>query len=274
MSISSYIWLRLPRKSVTSMVSKTPPTTLAYASKPPSAGKLVGAGFPARTQAEAMVNIAARMFPRSPLIHSNKLGWVNEDASRCQGRGTLASILIKTQRRGKSPAMRILLPVAIHVHRLDSVIIFDSPRIRSWNILAVRIDARLGVHNVFSILSIVIMDWPRRSKEKIALRQPSSSFCAVIIAAEFPVAMIEMTSASLVAPLPGAGLLIKCSGVTPAIIGRKIGVNIAAKKLARDASLSKGKSLTISRMRLMASANCASGGLSAMGGTTKPLAGW
>ena len=84
-----------------------------------------------------------------------------------------------------------------------------------------------------------------------------------------------MASTMSVAPVPGAGFSIRCSGVGPSTMARTKPSSSRATACARSASEAKGKSpRRSSKSSDRASATSSAVGLSGTGGSWKPGAGW
>ena len=84
-------------------------------------------------------------------------------------------------------------------------------------------------------LSISTMDGIWRSLAVTRLRHSSSSRPSVMTLAPAPVRMVAIASTISVAPVPGVGFSIRCSGVGPSIMARRKPSSSSATAWARSA---------------------------------------
>ncbi len=120
-------------------------------------------------------------------------------------------------------------------------------------------------------LSISTIDGICRSLAVTRLRHSSSSRPSVITDAPAPVRIVAIASTISVAPVPGVGFSIRCSGVGPSIIERKKPSSSSATACAFSDGDTNGKSPSrSSQMSARAAAISSADGRSAIAGTSKP----
>ena len=123
-------------------------------------------------------------------------------------------------------------------------------------------------------LSIRRMVGTWRSLAVTRLRHSSSSRPSVITLAPAPVRMVAIASTISVAPVPGDGFSIRCSGVGPSTMPRRKPSRSSATACARSAGETNGKSpSSSSQIRARAAATSAGVGRAGIGGTSNPGAG-
>ena len=123
-------------------------------------------------------------------------------------------------------------------------------------------------------LSISTIDGTCRSLAVTRLRHSSSSRPSVMTDAPAPVRIVAIASTIRVAPVPGVGFSIRCSGVGPSIMERRNPSSRSATAWACSAGETKGKSPSrSSQMSDRAAATCSADGRCTIAGTSKPGAG-
>ena len=118
-----------------------------------------------------------------------------------------------------SPPSRMLFPFATQVARWGTLTVAVRHKIRSFQIGAVRADARLDDCKLPSTLSIRIKADPSHRTAVRRLRHSSSSCGAVIDAVCRPVPIRQITFASRPLPVPACGASMHAKGIRPEMAG-------------------------------------------------------